>query len=100
LLLARGLNRGREMVVRAALGAGRGRLVRQVVTESVVLWTIGGTVGIAMAAWLLGRLVALAPADLPRVAEISVDPRVLAFAVGLSVLTGVVFGLLPALGVS
>jgi putative ABC transport system permease protein len=100
LLLARGLNRGREMAVRAALGAGRGRLVRQMVTESVVLWTIGGTAGIAMAAWLLGRLVALAPAALPRVAEISMDPRVLAFAVGLSVLTGVVFGLFPALGVS
>jgi putative ABC transport system permease protein len=100
LLLARGLNRTRELAVRAALGAGRGRLIRQLVTESVVLWTIGGAVGIAMAAWLIGRLVALAPGDLPRTAATSVEPRVLAFAVGLSVLTGLVFGLFPALGAS
>ena len=98
LLLARAVGRTREIAVRSALGAGRGRLVRQMVTESVMLWALGGAAGIALAAVLLNLLSSLTPADLPRAAGIAIDRRVLAFAAGLSVLTGLAFGLFPALG--
>ena len=100
LLLARAATREREMALRAAIGAGRRRLVRQLVTESVVLSGIGGLAGVALAWAGLKLLLINAPADLPRVADMTMDWRVLAFAAGVSVLTGLVFGTLPALQVA
>ena len=80
LLLARGSARGRELAVRVALGAGRGRVVRQLLTESVVLATIGGISGVLLGMWAVDALVALAPADAPRLNEIMLNPTVLVFA--------------------
>ena len=97
LLLARGISRSREMAVRAALGAGRGRLIRQLVTESLLLWTAGGIAGMAVGAYLLQTLADLAPVELPRAAAIGIDRWVLGFSAVLSVGTGLLFGLLPAL---
>jgi putative ABC transport system permease protein len=97
LLLARGMNRTREMAVRAALGAGRARLLRQLVTESLLLWTAGGAAGLAIGALLLFALKSGAPIELPRAAAIGIDGWVLAFSALLSVVTGSLFGLLPAL---
>ena len=98
LLLARAMSRSREMAVRAALGAGRSRLVRQMVTESTMLWIVGGAAGVAVAFLLLRLLATIAPGDLPRSSVIAIDLPVLAFSAVLSVLTGLLFGLLPALG--
>ncbi|MGH9347251.1 MAG: ADOP family duplicated permease [Vicinamibacterales bacterium] len=97
LLLARAASRHREIAIRASLGAGRLAIVRQLMVESLLLAMAGGAVGIALARWSLDLLVAFAPADLLRVLELSVDRRVLVYAVGLSVLTGVVVGLVPAI---
>jgi putative ABC transport system permease protein len=96
LLLARGMNRGREMAVRAALGAGRARLLRQLVTESLLLWVAGGAIGLAVSAFLLRSLALNAPVELPRAATIGLDGGVLAFTAALALVTGVIFGLLPA----
>jgi putative ABC transport system permease protein len=96
LLLARSATRRRELALRAALGAGRGRLIRQLLTESLVLAAAGGLLGSVLAAWGLNLVTALVPENLPRAGEISLDGRVLAFTAGLSLLTGVIFGLLPA----
>jgi putative ABC transport system permease protein len=97
LLLARGSARGRELAVRVALGAGRARVARQLLTESLVLAAIGGVAGVLFGIWGTDALVALAPENTPRLNEIGIEPRVLAFAALVTVVTGLVFGLVPAI---
>jgi putative ABC transport system permease protein len=100
LLLARAAGRQREIAVRAALGATRGRLVRQLVTESLLMSFIGGAAGLLVASWGRELLLAMAPQDIPRLAEITLDARVIGFTALVSILTGVLFGLMPALQTS
>jgi putative ABC transport system permease protein len=100
LVLPRALARRREVAIRAALGAKRSRLVRQLLTESVLLGGLGGVAGLAAAHWGLGALVAFAPASTPRLQDIALDGRVLGFSLALSLITGVAFGLGPALSAS
>ncbi len=100
LFLGRGAVRGREIAVRAALGAGRGRLVRQLLTESTVLSMIAGALGLVIAFWGIRGLVLLAPKDLPRLDEISINGPVLAFTLGISLIAGMLFGTVPALRIS
>jgi putative ABC transport system permease protein len=103
LLLAKASGRGREISVRLALGAGRSRLVRQWLTESVLLALVGGAAGVLVAAWGLSAFRALAPASftaLPGIAQVAVDTRVLAVAFMVSAATGVVFGVIPAVTAS
>jgi predicted permease len=100
LLLARGAARERELATRAALGAGRARLVRQLLVENLTVAAIAGVVGTLLALASLRAIVAVLPPDLPRIAEIAIDARVALFAVGLSLVAGLAFGLLPALRVT
>jgi putative ABC transport system permease protein len=97
LLLARGSSRGREIAVRMALGATRRRVIRQLLTESVLLAVIGGAVGLVFGIWAVSALVSLAPSSAPRVDEVGLDATVFAFAALLTLATGVAFGLVPAL---
>jgi putative ABC transport system permease protein len=96
LLLARGAERRREIVIRTALGAGRWRIVRQLLTESILIAVVGGVLGIVLAWWGINLLIALKPENLPRLDELGVDLRVFGFTMGVSLLTGLIFGLLPA----
>ena len=100
LMLARVGVRQKEIAVRTALGASRLRVVRQLLTESIMLAVVGGVAGLLLATWAVSWLVSLGPETIPRVHEISVDPRVAGFTLLLSLATGVVFGLAPALQVS
>jgi putative ABC transport system permease protein len=100
LLLARGGARRKEMAIRRALGAKRSRIVGQLLTESVLLAVCGGAVGLIVAVWGLDLLIALAPSDIPRLTEIALDARVVAFTAVVSLLTGVLFGVVPALQMS
>jgi predicted permease len=100
LLLARAASRGRELVVRAAVGAGRMRLIRQMLTESVVLALLAGTGGVIIARWGVTALLALAPPDLPRLDEVAVDMPALMFALAISLVASLIFGLAPAWHVS
>jgi putative ABC transport system permease protein len=100
LLLARSTARQKEIAIRAALGARRGRIMKQLLTESVILGLSGGSLGLLFAFWGIELLISLSPGRIPRINEISVDSRVLVFTFGVSLLTGIVFGLLPALQAS
>ena len=97
LLLSRAAARHKEMAIRASLGAGRARLLRQLLTESVMLSLVGGVLGALLALWGVDLLQLSIPADVPRFRPIVVDARVLLFTLGVSVLTGLLFGVLPAL---
>ncbi len=100
LLLARGAGRQREISLRGALGAGRGRIARQLLTESVILAFAGGTLGLLIAVVGIRGIASLIPPSIPRVGEIQLDPRALAFTGTLTLLSGLVFGLLPTLHAS
>jgi putative ABC transport system permease protein len=100
LLLASGASRQKEMAIRAALGASRGRVIRQLFTESTILALAGGAVGLLIAFWGLAAITKLLPADFPRLNEIHMDLRVLGFTFAASMLTGILFGLAPAFQIS
>jgi putative ABC transport system permease protein len=100
LLLASGASRQKEMAIRAALGASRRRVMRQLFTESTILALVGGAVGLLVAVWGLAAITKLLPADFPRLSEIQMDLRILGFTFAASVLTGILFGLAPALQIS
>jgi putative ABC transport system permease protein len=100
LLLARAAGREREIAIRTALGASRKRLIRQLLTESALMGLAGGVVGLLFAKWGLSTLIALSPEDIPRLDQIGIDGRVLGFTLLVSLATGLVFGLVPAIQAS
>jgi putative ABC transport system permease protein len=100
LLLARAATRSREISIRAAMGASRYRLIRQLLTESVMLAVIGGALGALLAAWAIPLLMSMAPPGLRNFKEVGLNGQVLAFSLGVSVITGILFGLVPALSSS
>jgi predicted permease len=97
LLLARAASRQRELAIRSALGAGRRRLIRQMLTESLVLAAAGGAAGLLLAAWGIQALQSLAPSNLPRLSGVRIDTAVILYTVLASVVTGLIFGVAPAL---
>ncbi len=96
LMLARSASREREMAIRATLGAGRARLVRQLLTESILLAGLGGILGLLLGAWGIAGLVRLIPAELQTLVQIRIDPVVVVFVAGVAFLAGILFGLAPA----
>ena len=100
LLLVRSTARQKEIAIRKALGATRGRLIRQFLTESLLLSMVGGLLGTLLAIFGINILIALSPGNIPRIGEASLDMRVLGFTLGLTLLTGIIFGLAPALNAS
>ena len=97
LLLARAASRRRELAIRTSLGAGRLAIVRQLLVESSLLAIVGGALGVAPAGWSIRALLAFAPPDLLRVSNLTIDRRVFLYAIGVSVLTGIIVGLVPAM---
>jgi predicted permease len=97
LLLARSTSRNREFAIRAALGAGKGRLIRQLLTESILLGIAGGGLGLLLAIWATRTALQHLPVTLPRAANVGIDARVLIFTIAISVAVGIIFGLVPAL---
>lgn len=97
MLLARGAGRQSEVAIRVSLGAARRRIIVQLLTESLLLSVLGGLAGVTLAFWSLGSLKSLIPPDIPRAAAISIDTTVLVFTLGLTLLTGLIFGLAPAI---
>ncbi len=100
LLLARSTGRAREFAIRAALGATQGRVIRQLLTESVLLAFVGGGLGLLLASWGTSAALSILPSTLPRASNVSIDPRVLLFTLVVSLLAGILFGLAPALKTS
>ena len=100
LLLARAAGRQKEIAIRSAMGASRARVVRQMLTESVILSLVGGAAGVMLSVWLADVLTAILPEGAPRVDQVGIDYGVLVFAFGISTLTGILFGLAPALNAS
>ena len=100
LLLARSAARQKEIAIRAAMGASRTRVLRQMLTESILLSAIGGIAGLILSIWLTDVLMSMLPESAPRLEHIGIDYRVLTFALGVSALTGILFGIVPALQAS
>jgi putative ABC transport system permease protein len=100
LLLARSAARQKEIAIRAAMGASRTRVLRQMLTESILLSTIGGIAGLLLSIWLTDLLISIIPEGAPRLDQVGIDYHVLLFAFGISALTGVLFGIVPALQAS
>jgi putative ABC transport system permease protein len=96
LLLARGASRQHEIAIRSALGAGRGRVIRQLLTESLLLSTAGGVLGAILATWLTDLLARYAADSIPRAEEIHVDPATVAFSISIAIAAGALFGIVPA----
>ena len=100
LLLARGSGRHREIAIRAALGAGRGRLVRQLMTETLLLGALGGAAGLLVGEWAVALLLRVIPEGIPRVHQIALDARVAGIAIVVSLASALIAGLVPALKAS